>query len=49
MEEFIAAPSGVLNTIKKADEGIDVKNLSVAIILGIDSSKIKSIQRLNFF
>lgn len=46
MEEFIAAPSGVLNTIKKADEGIDVKNLSVAIILGIDSSKIKSIQRL---
>lgn len=45
LEEFKAETSAVLNTIQKANEGIDVPGLSVAIILGLDSSKIKSVQR----
>lgn len=44
--EFINMPSGILNTSKKCDEGIDIPNLSVAIMLGIDSSKIKATQRV---
>lgn len=35
----------VLNTSKKLDEGADVRGLSVAIMLGIDSSEIKAVQR----
>lgn len=35
----------VLNTSKKLDEGADVRGLSVAIMLGIDSSEIKATQR----
>lgn len=46
LEEFINMSSGVLNTSKKCDEGIDIPNLSVAIMLGIDSSKIKATQRV---
>jgi superfamily II DNA or RNA helicase len=45
IEEFIECESGVLNTCKKADAGLDVKGLSVGIILGMDSSPIKTIQR----
>lgn len=45
IEEFNTASSGVLNTVKKCDEGLDVKGLSVAIILGLDSSKTKATQR----
>lgn len=45
IEEFSQQKSGVLNTIKKADEGLDVPGLSVAIILGMDSSPTKVIQR----
>ena len=37
--------TGVLNTVKKADEGMDVPGLSVAIILGMDSSSTKMVQR----
>lgn len=46
IEEFSKIPSGVLNSSQKANEGLDVPNLSVAIMLGIDSSKIKAIQRV---
>lgn len=45
IEEFNNESIGVLNTVKKADEGLDVKGLSVAIILGLDSSKTKAVQR----
>lgn len=46
IEEFNKESSGVLHTIKKADEGLDVPGLSVAIILGMDSSKIRKTQRI---
>lgn len=46
IEEFSAEKSGILHTIKKADEGLDVPGLSVAIILGLDSSKIRKTQRI---
>lgn len=46
IEEFREVNSGVLHTIKKADEGLDIPGLSVAIILGIDSSKIRKTQRI---
>lgn len=45
LEEFETMEKGVLNTSKKADEGLDCKGLSVAIVLGMDSSSTKSIQR----
>lgn len=45
LNRFSTNPSGVLNTCAKANEGLDVKGLSVAIILGMDSSKTKAIQR----
>lgn len=45
LEEFSNVESGVLHTVKKADEGMDVKGLSVAIILGQDSSSTRSVQR----
>ena len=46
IEDFNEKDTGVLNTIKKADEGIDIKGLSVAIMLGIDSSSIRNRQRI---
>ena len=46
IEEFSKQDSGILHTIKKADEGLDVPGLSVAIILGLDSSKIRKTQRI---
>ena len=45
IDEFNKKESGVLCTCQKANEGLDVTGLSVAIILGTDSSKIKSVQR----
>lgn len=45
ISEFNTSKTGVLNTVQKANEGLDVKGLSVAIILGLDSSEIKSSQR----
>lgn len=45
IEEFNAAKIGVLNTCAKANEGLDVQGLSVAIILGTDSSETKARQR----
>lgn len=46
IEEFSQYPFGVLNTIRKADAGLDIPGLSVAIIIGTDSSPIKAVQRL---
>ena len=46
LNEFISMPSGVLNTVQKCNEGLDLPDLSVAIMLGIDSSKIKAVQRI---
>lgn len=45
LEDFASKSIGVLNTVKKADEGIDIPGLSVAIILGTDSSETKARQR----
>lgn len=46
IEEFSKLSSGVLNSSQKANEGLDIPGLSVAIMLGIDSSKIKATQRV---
>ena len=45
IEQFSEVETGVLNTVKKADEGLDVQGLSVAIILGMDSSPTRATQR----
>lgn len=45
IQQFNAAPCGVLHTNKAADEGVDVKGLSVGIIIAGDSSKSKFQQR----
>ena len=45
IEDFNRAETGVLNTCAKANEGIDIRGLSVAIILGTDSSETKARQR----
>lgn len=45
IEDFNLNKVGVLNTVKKCNEGADVRGLSVAIMLGIDSSKIAATQR----
>lgn len=45
IEEFSKLSSGVINTVKKFDEGIDIPGLNVAIMLGIDSSKTRATQR----
>ena len=42
---FNRCKSGVLNSCQKVNEGLDVRGLSVAIILGLDSSKVKALQR----
>ena len=45
IKEFNKAESGVLCTSKAADQGVDIKGLSVGIIMSIDSSKIRKTQR----
>ncbi len=45
IEQFNALDVGTLHTCRRADEGLDVKGLSVAIILGTDSSETKARQR----
>lgn len=45
IEDFNDVDVGHLHTCQKADEGLDVKGLSVAIILGFDSSETKARQR----
>ena len=46
ISEFNIKDKGIINSVRRLDEGADLKGLSVAIILGIDSSKIKSTQKL---
>lgn len=45
VEEFAALPNGVINTCQLANEGFDCPGLSVGIVMGLDSSPIKSTQR----
>lgn len=45
LEKFNADDIGVLNSSKSVDAGVDVKGLSVGIILSTDSSKIRKTQR----
>lgn len=46
LEEFSAMPSGILHTCKLAEEGLNLPDLSVGIMLGINSSKTKQVQTL---
>jgi superfamily II DNA or RNA helicase len=45
IEEFSALDKGVLNSCQLANEGLDCSGLSVGIVMGLDSSPIKSTQR----
>lgn len=45
LEEFNAQTTGVINSCKKLCTGADIKGLSVAIMLGIDSSELNSTQK----
>ena len=45
LEKFNNEETGVLNSSKAVDVGVDVKGLSVGIILSTDSSKIRKTQR----
>lgn len=45
IEDFISGKIKTIHSCKKLDEGFDVPDASVAIILGFDSSEIKSTQR----
>lgn len=45
IEAFNSATSGVLHSSKSADAGVDIKGLSVGIILATNSSKITKVQR----
>jgi len=46
LDNFKNCASGVLNSCEKINEGLDVPGLSVAIILGLDSAKLKAVQRV---
>ena len=46
LEEFSKLPSGVLNSCKLAEEGLNLPDLSVGIMLGVNSSKTKAVQTL---
>lgn len=46
LSEFMEMDSGVLNTINKVNEGFNCPDLSVAIILGLNSSKTVNTQRV---
>lgn len=45
IKKFNEADFGVLCTSKAADQGVDIKGLSVGIIMSVDSSKIRKTQR----
>lgn len=49
LEEFSKMPNGCLHSCKMAIEGLNVPDLAVGIMLGIDSSKTKATQSLNIF
>ena len=44
LEEFNSLDKGVVNSVKKLVTGADIKGLSVAIMLGIDSSETRAVQ-----
>ena len=46
LEKFNTMSSGVLSSSKSCDAGVDVKGLSVGVILSGDSSSIRLTQRL---
>lgn len=46
LEEFSKMPNGCLHSCKMAIEGLNLPDLTVGIMLGIDSSKTKAIQSL---
>ena len=46
LEEFSKEESGILHTCKLAEEGISIGDLSVGIMLGVNSSKTKQVQTL---
>ena len=45
MEDFVSGKINRLHSCAKLNEGLNVPDISVAIILGIDSSEIKAVQR----
>ena len=45
IEDFITGDIKTIHSCKRLDEGFDVPDASVAVILGFDSSEIKSTQR----
>lgn len=46
LEEFSKETSGILHTCRLAEEGISIGDLSVGIMLGVNSSKTKQVQTL---
>lgn len=46
VEEFSGLSTGVMNTAKSLDEGVDIKGLSVAIVLSNTSSATQKTQRV---
>lgn len=46
LEEFSTLPAGCLHSVKLAEEGMNLPDLSVGIMLGVNSSKTKAIQTL---
>jgi superfamily II DNA or RNA helicase len=46
IQRFNNEPTGVLNTCFRANEGLDIKGLSVGIVLGTNSSSIQGTQRI---
>lgn len=46
LQEFESGTYNLIHSICKLNEGADLKGLSVGIVLGIDSSKIKATQKL---
>lgn len=46
LEEFSLLPEGQLHTVKLAEEGMNLPDLSVGIMLGVNSSKTKAVQTL---
>ena len=45
MEDFVSGKINRLHSCAKLNEGLNVPDISVAIILGTDSSEIKAVQR----
>ena len=45
IEDFTAGNIKHLHSVQRLNEGLDVPDISVAVILGTDSSEIKAIQR----